>query len=352
MNIFSTGKYIALGISAILALGSAFIIPQTTSAQIVLCSESNIEGCVTHRGTGGSNPLVVKQLRQETYDARARATFEAQRIESNTEEKIRTLPTPPVAVIPYPENFKTIGEVEAELAALEEEKNAQALSDEISLLYSEIEENNFSSQFIDIEENKNKESITILDALNIVSGREDGKYFPDEALTRKEAVKISLLISGKRPVISKTSSVKDIDDNDWSVPYIEAAINEKMIYIDTESNFEGEEAVFAEEALALYLNTTNISVQFSNKEFEETFSKYAEYANSVSADSIITQYSPNFKDEIITRGEFAELSLYFLQVLRQEEGYEPSEQLMGPQYSASQKEKNNRTELFPEIFKK
>ena len=138
MNISSIRTHITLGLAGFIAMGSALLIPHTGFAEIIYCQDSSIEGCVEKKGRGGSNPLVIEELRQQTYRTRENesiiSTLEAGRndkLEIITDQK----PTPYPTVIPYPENFKTIGEVQAELAALESEIEASSISDEIINLY-------------------------------------------------------------------------------------------------------------------------------------------------------------------------------------------------------------------------
>lgn len=359
-NIFQK-KYFFLSSLTSVIIGVLFTASSAYSQVVISNSSANTctminNQCVYENKRGGSDPLVVEQLRQETYRNREYAsilsTFEIERMNEvqDEEQNIASKNSPLPTIIPYPENFKTIGQIAKEKEEQEKNITTTTLSDEIAKLAKEAETNKCSSQFSDITGNKNKKNIEILECMNIVSGRENGKFFPDAAITRKEAIKISLLVTGKKIKKTSISSVADIDNSDWSVPYIETAKEKKYIYVNIENKLEGDLEVQTDEALALYLSLTKIGVEASVKTEEKMTEIYKDFKKFIKPQKIITDYE--IENEIMTRGEFTELSLYILQILRREEEFEPTQQLNGKQYSASQSEPINPENIFPEIFGK
>ncbi len=295
------------------------------------------------QGSGGSNPLVVARLRAEGLERQKKlAEEEALRALEEKEKGVEQSDSR-YAVQELPEyipDFKTIGDVKAEQEAkLQAELALQAVVTEQTLtekrenLSRLIESSDFSTQFSDIDDSDQKESIVILDALNIVSGRENTKFKPSESITRKEAIKISTLVSGDEIVVRTSSSVADIDDSDWSVPYVEALIEDEIIHLDGAGNLEGDLALTVDEAFALYLLTAGVCIEVD----ETVFPLYSGFAKNYSSDVIISDYKTDAVEGIeMSREDFAQLSVDIFNVLSLTVDYSPSVQLLGEQYSASQ----------------
>ncbi|MDD4570235.1 MAG: S-layer homology domain-containing protein, partial [Tepidanaerobacteraceae bacterium] len=84
----------------------------------------------------------------------------------------------------------------------------------------------------DIEDKDAKEAVLRLAAFNIINGKEDGKYHPDEMVTREEFAKI-LVTSLKMGTAVKAglgfTNFKDVEATRWSAGYIGIAAGQGLI---------------------------------------------------------------------------------------------------------------------------
>lgn len=306
------------------------------AAEIIYCSNTITENC-TKRGSGGSNPLVVEQLRQETY--RMRALAAEQKVPSSSE--IETVHQTPVSitpeVIPYPENFLTIGEQKEQ----EAKKNLQEnIEKNIASKTEQLKQQGFETRFSDIEESKYKDDIILLEAMNVVAGQEEGIFNPTENINRVEATKIVTLINGYTPSENSSSSYSDIPEDHWSVPYLESAITAEIINPIDELN--PEKPVTIEEAFFIYNWSTGIDMEI----LKDITPEYRNNPGSSFENIDSIAYEP------ITREEFTSLSVLVMETLWQtDESYSgPAEQLTEDKYSAYGSIPVNRSKFFPELF--
>jgi len=210
-----------------------------------------------------------------------------------------------------------------------------------------VENSDFETQFSDIETSEQKKSIVLLDALNIVSGREDTKFKPEEKITRKEVIKISTLVSGTSVAPRRSSSVADIDASDWSVPYVESALESEILSLDKSNTLGGDLPVTAGEAFAIYLLSANVCIDVD----ESDFVGYSRFKTVFSPDVIVKNYDTNFvESDELTRADFAKISTDVLMALSSLSDYVPTEQLVGEQYSASQSSKEESNILLDELL--
>ncbi len=338
MNFASIKKVVASVASGVVLVSSF-----TFSALPVLADEV-VEPVIEQRGTGGSNPLVVAKLRAEgrerqnellNQEANKNLALEFSNIKESVDVNSSRYNTQKLPE--YIPDFKTIGDVKAEEEKLKNELvsivTKDVLEEKVEEMTSVIEGNNFTTQFADIQNSDKKDSIIILDAFNIVSGKENTKFKPNEAITRKEAIKISELISGKTIKSGVKSSVLDIDSSDWSVPYVEFALDNDIISLEDGNILNGDFPVTSGEAFALYLLASGVCVDLD----EEKFPFYSQFKNDYSSEIVISNYETDLiENKEVTREDFAEISVNILNTLFVNSEYTPSEQLLGGQYSASQ----------------
>ena len=329
MNFAFIKKMTAFGVASVL-LASGFL----SSSVLAENTEPTTETQEIHKGTGGSNPLVVARLRAEGLARQAE--LKKQEALQNTKPEVSTVTKSTNSryaqqeLPEYIPDFKTIGDVAKELTAVVSEEEITNKTEELT---NTITSEKFTTQFSDINDSEEKESIVILDALNIVSGRENTQFKPNEIITRKEAIKISTLVSGKSVSPQKASSVADIDDSDWSVPYVEKVLDDKIIYLDSEEKLEGDSPVTVDEAFALYLLNSGVCINAN----EEDFPFYSAFKSEYSSDIEITDYTTDLVEgDEITREDFAKISVQVLNALSIHADYSPANQLQGEQYSASQ----------------
>lgn len=281
---------------------------------VSFASEECTENCVHPRG--GSNPLVVEALRQETYKMRALAQAQPV-VEYSFEKYSRSEETPLSSVssplvMPYPEDILTLGEVEAQ-------KKAEEIREKVEIVSPIIDKNlqgvGFQTQFSDIEESVYKKEIIAFEGLNVVSGREEAFFQPSESINRAEAVKVATLVASIKvvePEDQEPSPYADVPEGHWSVPYFRSALQNSFITLVPEISPSA--PVSVQESLLLYESSTRVP-----------------------ADVLGAFFPEQKRSENITREEFIGLSFFVVQALRKEdEGYvAPSEQLNGDEYSAS-----------------
>jgi len=350
MNFASIKKAIA-GITALIVLASTVSFSSVSADQVIEPLEVQ-----EVRGTGGSNPLVVAKLRAEGLERQKKIEAERLKIAADRWESQNF---PPLTISPkntfgsrydtqvlpeYIPDFKTIGDVKAEQSSIVSQDKLQEKEEELMLV---VASSDFTTQFSDIENSTQNQSIVLLDALNIISGRENTQFKPQEKITRKEVIKISTLISGLVVAPRKSSSVSDIDVSDWSVPYVESARENGVINLNSDNNLEGDLAVTAGEAFAIYLLSANVCIDLD----KAVFAQYSDFKTNFSADIVITNYVTDLlESDELTRADFAKISTDMLTALSSISDYAPTEQLIGSQYSASQSSKEESALLLNELL--
>ena len=79
---------------------------------------------------------------------------------------------------------------------------------------------------------KHQEAVDACSTLNIITGFENGKFMPNDNVTREQTAKMIcvLLNGGKDPVLGAgSSSFTDVANNRWSCPYIESCVSQDII---------------------------------------------------------------------------------------------------------------------------
>ena len=79
---------------------------------------------------------------------------------------------------------------------------------------------------------KHQEAVDACNALNIITGFANGKFMPNDTVTREQTAKMIcvLLNGGNDPVLgSAVSSFSDVANDRWSCPYIESCVSQDII---------------------------------------------------------------------------------------------------------------------------
>ena len=79
---------------------------------------------------------------------------------------------------------------------------------------------------------KHQQAVDMCNALNIITGFENGKFMPKDNVTREQTAKMIcvLLNGGKDPVLGAgSSSFTDVANDRWSCPYIESCVSQDII---------------------------------------------------------------------------------------------------------------------------
>ncbi len=201
--------------------------------------------------------------------------------------------------------------------------------------------------FTDTSNHWSKDYINTLSCLKVIDGKTAEKYAPDEKITRNEATKIAVLISGI-PLENEKSSFAD-DNTPWASQYIATAQKNGIITGYGDGLFRGERNITRAEAIAILIRM----LQEKMPEYQNTFSDVSNdnwYANYV-AFAKLTGLATGFEEgtfrpnQMITRAEFSKMATLILDKLAQKDWY----------YGPSSDPKNTKTftpsALYPQYFK-
>lgn len=118
------------------------------------------------------------------------------------------------------------------------------------------------SAFTDIE-GWYKPYITTLADKGIVSGRGDGKFYPNDTVTREEFVKMICNAVGLPPVDTSTDFV-DVDNNSWYAPYINTAYYMGIIKGQSETTFGVGKNILRQDAALICNNIISTLTRVEN----------------------------------------------------------------------------------------
>ncbi len=168
------------------------------------------------------------------------------------------------------------------------------------------------SPFLDVDTyNFSRVAITYLQQEGIVTGKEDGSFYPASAITRAEFAAL-LLRSAKIPVHSGSIVFKDVPEGAWYRDVIQTAYAEGVMSGYPNGHFAPEQEVTTAEAAAMLLRVFPIS-QVTSDEFTRSDMErgvwYTPYLSTLLAyniDPFVTQDNI-FPNRMLSRSEAAEL---------------------------------------------
>lgn len=109
--------------------------------------------------------------------------------------------------------------------------------------------------FGDVREHWSRESVEILASRGIVGGVEDGRFAPEQQLTRAEFTKMLLGAMGIQPSAGDTP-FKDVPVNHWSSSWVKAAVTRGLVQGDG-ANFYPDQALTREEMMVMLVRAMN-----------------------------------------------------------------------------------------------
>lgn len=110
-----------------------------------------------------------------------------------------------------------------------------------------------AASFPDVSAEDNTEAIAVLEAVEVMVGNENGEFEPDKNVTRNEmAVILAKLILGK-DADKYVGSCPFTDVPTWAQKYVTACYDNKIVAGRTESTYDGNATVTAQEAAAMVL---------------------------------------------------------------------------------------------------
>ena len=110
-----------------------------------------------------------------------------------------------------------------------------------------------AASFPDVSAEDNTEAIAVLEAVEVMVGNENGEFEPDKNVTRNEmAVILAKLILGK-DADKYVGNCPFTDVPTWAQKYVTACYDNKIVAGRTESTYDGNATVTAQEAAAMVL---------------------------------------------------------------------------------------------------
>lgn len=97
------------------------------------------------------------------------------------------------------------------------------------------------------------EAITALFDKNIVSGKSEDRFYPEDNVTREEFVKLVVLAKGLEPVFEKSNFV-DVGEDEWYCGYINAAYKNGLINGKSEEVFGVGESITRQDMAVIIYN--------------------------------------------------------------------------------------------------
>ena len=173
-----------------------------------------------------------------------------------------------------------------------------------------LNKNNYS--FVDINNHWGASYIQKLYSSGIVSGDPDGKFRPDDSITREEFVKLVIAATGLDLVNASQCSFGDVDSTKWYMPYISAAVEKGIVSGYPDGTFGIGQTITRQDASVLCFRALNKPITVSADSFTDdssiaSYAKEAVYAQR--AIDIITGFEDNtFRPlETLTRAQAAKI---------------------------------------------
>jgi len=117
----------------------------------------------------------------------------------------------------------------------------------------------------DITDKDTKDAVLRLAAFGIINGKEDGKYHPDDVVTREEFAKIlvtSLKMDNAAKAATGPSSFKDVEASRWSAGYINVAAGQGLIKGYPDGTFRPSNQVSYAEAVTMLVRALGYTDSF------------------------------------------------------------------------------------------
>lgn len=111
-----------------------------------------------------------------------------------------------------------------------------------------------AADFTDSEDIRNTEAVTMLTALNVISGFPDGSFMPGDPVTREQAAKmIASILQLKDNSFSWDGSSSFTDSSSWAGQYIEYCANKGIIAGYSDGTFDPSGYITADQMFKLLL---------------------------------------------------------------------------------------------------
>lgn len=157
-------------------------------------------------------------------------------------------------------------------------------------------------------------AIETLSELGVVSGYEDGSFQPLQTVTRAEALKMILEVTGKDESTAGTdvAPFEDLDIEAWYIPYVNFAFQEGLVNGDGDAlTMRPEDPINAMEAIKILVLASEKSSELPDIENDTWYSAYLAYAEQNAL--LVSEADGSYAvEKSLTRGELCELLYRFL----------------------------------------
>ncbi|MBQ8587782.1 MAG: S-layer homology domain-containing protein [Clostridia bacterium] len=156
------------------------------------------------------------------------------------------------------------------------------------------------------------EAVAALKAKGIISGDNNGKFNPNDYVTRAEFAKMMVIVTGAEIADTNVAFV-DVGKDDWYYPYVKAAAQKGLVKGDSAGNFNPNERITREDMAVILYRAYSIGENLGyTVEFADSgnISEYAKEAIAfLSAKKIINGVGNNLfaPKNTATRAEAAQL---------------------------------------------
>ena len=172
--------------------------------------------------------------------------------------------------------------------------------------------------FVDLKDHWAKSFVQKIYERNIVNGKSDTRFAPNDNITRAELIKVALKAFNHKVKTSVDStSFKDVKKTDWYAVFIEKA-RELKIVNGYDDGFRPNQSISRAAALKILLEASGLElgdgiVEFSDVKSNDWFRKYVSFAKS---NKIVGGYSDGtFRpNATITRAEVAKIVLKIIEL--------------------------------------
>ena len=156
--------------------------------------------------------------------------------------------------------------------------------------------------FSDVTGTKYADSVDLLTNLGIVDGYTDGKYKPNNKVTRAEMAKLIIVALGKDSTAASLkgkTNFSDVKEDSWATGYINCAVSIEIIKGYTDGTFKPNQTVTYVEASTMLLRALNYTKELESETYP---TGYMRKANSA---GILDNVTANSSSDGAIRGNVA-----------------------------------------------
>ncbi len=167
-----------------------------------------------------------------------------------------------------------------------------------------------SNPFTDISQSYARNEITLLHKQGIVVGDGDGRFHPDQPVTRAEFVTMLGRTLGVKPVYSPIQAFQDVPENAWANGWIQAASQLGIVGGTSPSTFHPSKYISRQEAAAILVRSNRMPGEIvSNQQWidqQEIATWAVPYVRKAIGSGLMTGYQGLFRPNgQMTRQELA-----------------------------------------------